>query len=91
MSLKGISVKKMARDIGEGYILITAASLKKYQPQDLKQLLTVLSIVQREIRTTSVPDDDFDAVKKRNWRLQNISRSMMIINGFIKHRRIKID
>ena len=91
MSLKGISVKKLAKDISAGYVLVTAASLRRYAPQELKQLLTALSMLQREVRTEHLEDNDIEALKKKNWRLANISRTVLIINNFIRHRRIKMD
>lgn len=91
MTIKGQSAKKMAKDIADGYVNLTAATLRRYQPPELKLLLTSMTIVQREIRSQVLEDSDYDGVKKKNWRLQNLSRTAMIVNGFIKHRRIKID
>lgn len=90
MSFRGVSVKKMAKDIGEGYIIINPGNLRKYKPHELKQMLTALAVVQREVRAEHVEEEDYQAIKKKNWRIQNISRATLIINTFIKHRRIKI-
>lgn len=90
MSFKGVSPKKMAKDISEGYVNVTAANLRKYQPADLRQLLNALNITLREIRGVVVPEGDFDAIKKKNFRMQNINRTIMVINHFVKHRRIQM-
>jgi hypothetical protein len=91
VSLRGVSVKKLAKDIADGHLSINQATLKKYQPQELKMLLTNLTIVQREYRAERVEENDFDAVKKKNWRVQNLTRATLVINTFIKHRRIKVN
>lgn len=90
MSFRGVSVKKMAKDIGEGFININPGTLRKYKPQELKLLLNALAVVLRESRAEHVVEDDYQAIKKKNWRIQNLSRATLIINTFIKHRRIKI-
>ena len=90
MSFRGMSAKKVAKDIADGFLNINVANLKKYSPQELKILLTNISIVQREVRSIQPAENDYDAIKKKNWQLQNLTRSHTIIINFIKHRRIKI-
>ncbi len=90
MSFRGVSAKKVAKDIADGFLNLTVANLRKYSPQELKTMLVNISMVQREVRQEQPAEDDYAAIKKKNWRLQNLSRTHVIIQNFIKHRRIKI-
>lgn len=90
VTIRGTSAKKMAKDIAEGYINVTASTLRRFTPQELKLLLNSMTMITREVRGIIVEENDYDAMKKKNWRLQNLSRTTMVVNHFIKHRRIKM-
>lgn len=90
VSFRGLSAKKYVKDVADGYINVTAANLRRFSPEELRQLLNTIAVVQREIRAIQVEEEDYDAIKKKNWRLQNLSRTNLVVNTFIKHRRIKV-
>lgn len=49
MAIQGNPLK-MARDIADGFLNFTVATLKKYKASDLKTIDTNLNIVLRELR-----------------------------------------
>lgn len=89
MAIAG-SPKKLAQDIAEGYISLSAPALKKYTPADLKVILTNLAIVQREIRQVQVPTDDAILVKAKNMRLSRLNQAEIVVRSFCKKMRIPI-
>ncbi len=82
--------KMMAYDIAKGFTHLSQATLKKYNPADLKIILTNLSIVQREIRGEQIPQEDVMAIKAKNQRLQRLSQAVSVINSYAKLHRIRI-
>ncbi|MCZ7586385.1 MAG: hypothetical protein M5R36_25345 [Deltaproteobacteria bacterium] len=84
------SPKDLVKSIADGFTSFTAVSLKKFQPPHLRLLLQNLDIVEREIRREQVDDNDFEGVRKKNFRLGNLKRARLVVHGFIKHRRIQL-
>jgi len=83
----GGSAYAMARDIGEGLILINANSLKKFTPGELKQLQFELDKSQKEARAEQPAGDDTQAIQKRGRKLTRISAAMQMINSSLVSRR----
>ena len=90
MAFRGLSPLKWSRDVSEGYINISVAILRKFQPHELKQAIVALQTVQREIRQVIPEEQDYDTARKKNFRTQNVNRALLVIQNFIKHRRIHI-
>ncbi len=82
--------KKLAQDIAEGFISLSAPGLKKYTPADLKIILTNLSVVQREIRSVQVPSEDALLIKTKNMRVSRLRQAEMVLRNFCKKLRIPI-
>ncbi len=89
MAISG-SPKMMAYDISKGLVHLTQANLRQYTAQDLKTILTQISIVQREIRGEQVPLEDIMAIKEKNQKLMRLNQATTIINSYAKQRRLKI-
>ena len=85
------SPKDLVRSVADGFTYFSIVSLKKFQPHHLKQLLQNIMIHEREIRGEVVEEADFEAVRKKHFRLQNLNKARLMIQEFIRHRRIKID
>lgn len=78
----------MARDIGEGFILLSPVSLRKFEPSDFAQLLAEVEKLARETRGENPAGDDTQEIQKKNRKLQRLSQAQMVIQAFrTKHRR----
>jgi len=82
--------KKLAQDIAEGFMSLSAPGLKKYTPADLKIILTNLGVVQREVRAVQVPSEDALLIKAKNMRLSRLRQAEMVLRNFCQKMRILI-
>ena len=82
--------KMMAHDIAKGLVYVNPVTLKKYSAQDLKAILSSLSIVQREVRAKQIPQENIMEIKEKNRQLQNLNQAITVINGYIKQHRIRL-
>ncbi len=81
--------KMIAHDVARGLASLNPASLKKYSPGDLKALLTMFNAVQREIRSKQIPQENTMEIKEKNRHLQNVSRAIAVITGYVKQHHIQ--
>ncbi len=58
--------KILAYDIAKGLFYFSPANLKKYTPQDLKNILSHLNLVQREVRSKQIAQEDVMKIKGKN-------------------------
>jgi hypothetical protein len=72
-SFIGGSAYAMSHDIAEGMILINANVLKKFTPEELRQLSFELDKVQKEIRGEQPAGDDTQAIQKRGRKMSRKS------------------
>jgi hypothetical protein len=79
-SFIGGSAYAMSKDIAEGYILLTAAILKKFTAVELSQLRQQLEKVQREVRAEQPPLDDIQAIQKRGRKISRISSALLVLD-----------
>lgn len=84
------SPKRLAQEISEGFLSISAPMLKLYTPADLKIIMANLAIVARELRQAAIPLEDVLALKTRNMKLSRIGQNEMVIRAHCKKRRIPI-
>lgn len=77
----GGSAYAMARDIGEGLILVNASTFKKFEPGELKQLTFELDKLQKETRSEQPAQEDTQAIQKRGRKLGRITTAMQIIHS----------
>lgn len=82
--------KKLAQDLGEGFMSLSPVSLKKYTPADLKIVLLNLALVQREIRQIQVPQEDALLIKAKNMRLSRLRQAEVVLRSYCKKKRIPI-
>lgn len=82
------SPKELVKSIADGYTTFTVVSLRKFQPPHLRMLLTNFDIVEREFQVEQIDEGDFDNIRKKNFRLQNIRRARMMVREYIRARRI---
>lgn len=82
-SFMGGSPYAMAKDIVEGYILLTSAHLKRFSHQDIKQLKFELEKFQTQIRSEQPPQDDLQAIQFKNRKLLRITSALRLIEGVL--------
>lgn len=72
----------MARDIAEGYVMITERSFKTLTRGDLDQLGFELERHLRELRGDQAPSEDIQAIQTRNRKIQRINTAMMVLRSY---------
>lgn len=89
-TIRGKSLKAIAYDIAEGYVVVNPLFLKPLDAESLKGLYHELLKAQIEIRGQKFPQGDIQAIRWRNTRLQRMNSAVMIIKNFARERRIII-
>ena len=77
----GGSAPAMASQVAEGFILLSANTLRGFTPGDLVLLRTELEKLQREARSVVPPQDDALANQARNRRITRISSAIQVVNA----------
>ncbi|HYN21344.1 MAG TPA: hypothetical protein VE078_10320 [Thermoanaerobaculia bacterium] len=72
----------MARDIAEGFMMITERSFKNLGRPDLDQLAFELERHLRELRGDQAALDDIPAIQARNRRIQRINTATMVLRSY---------
>lgn len=83
----GGSAYAMAKDIAEGYLLVTERTYLRLLPQELDQLAFELDRSMRDIRGDQPAIDDLPAVKTRNRKLQRLTNAMTMLRSVQSRRR----
>ena len=83
----GGSAYGMASQIAEGYVLMSVATIKKFQLHEIKLLEVEIDKLQREVRAENPQLDDTQAVQKRNRKLGRLNQAMLIIKNYYEQRR----
>jgi hypothetical protein len=77
----------MAKDIAEGYLLVTERTYNRLLPAELDQLAFEMDRAMREIRSDQPPLDDIMALKVRNRKLQRLTSAVTILRNAQARRR----
>lgn len=87
-AIRGKSLKAIAYDIAEGYVVVNPIFLKPLDDDSLKGLYHELMKTQTEIRGEKFPYSDPQAIRRRNTRLQRLYSASMVVKNFARERRI---
>ena len=90
MSIRGKSIKAIANDVAEGYVIVNPLFLKSLDVESLKGLHREMMKVQITIRTERFPIGDTQAIRWRNTRLQRLNSAVMILANYSRERRINL-
>ena len=82
--------KVFAKNIAEGYVPFTQATLRPLTPTDLRTLCLNPELVMRELRGQSIPLDEVKALQRRNQLLQRATTALILIRSHAKRRRIPL-
>ncbi len=89
-TIRGKSLKAIAYDIAEGYVVVNPLFLKPLDAESLKGLYHELLKAQVAVRGQKFPSGDIQAIRWRNTRLQRMNSATMIIKNFARERRISL-
>ncbi|OGQ00184.1 MAG: hypothetical protein A2Z51_05205 [Deltaproteobacteria bacterium RBG_19FT_COMBO_52_11] len=84
------SPKKLANDVASGYQQFTHATLRQYNPEDLKALLFNLNIVLKGLRGQQIPQEDNEAIKEKNVKMRRLNQAINTIQSFSALRGTKV-
>ena len=90
MSIRGKSIKAIANDVADGYVVVNPLFLKSLDRESLKGLHQEMMKVQITIRAERFPTGDTQAIRWRNTRLQRLNSAVMILADFARERRINL-
>lgn len=82
MTFPGGSAWAMARDIAEGFTLVTERSFRAMTRADLDQLSFEIERHMRELRGDPPPGDDLSAIQLRNRRVQRLNTAVMVLRSY---------
>lgn len=87
MSFLGGSAFAMARDISEGYHLVTERTFRSMNRAEVDQLAFEIDRLLREVRGAPAPLDDLMALKARNRKIQRLNTVIMVLRTYRQKRR----
>jgi hypothetical protein len=85
-AFSGGSAYAMASQIAEGYILLSPATLRKFQLHETRLLEIELDKLAREIRAENPPADDIPGIQKKGRKLVRINQAGMVIRSYNERR-----
>jgi hypothetical protein len=83
----GGSAYAMAKDIAEGYVLVTERTYLRLLAPELDQLAFEMDRAMRDIRSDQPALDDIMALKQRNRKLQRLTGAMSMLRNVQARRR----
>ena len=88
MAIPGGSAFGYARDIAEGYQVVTERSFKGLTRPELDQLAFEIDRGLRDIRAEQVPVDDLQTIKAKNRRIQRLVGALTMMRGYRQKAKI---
>jgi hypothetical protein len=88
MAFLGGSAYAMARDMGEGYILLNSTMLKRMTGEELKQLRFEVERILSTLRSDQPSLDDMLALQTRNRKISRLNSAISMINNHIHTNRL---
>ncbi len=88
--VNGRSVTAIAKDILDGFAVMNPQVLKKFSPDNYKDLYRALRKSQRDVRAQSFPTADILAIRKRNLHLQRLTQAVTVVEFSAKEKRLSL-
>ncbi len=82
MAFPGGSAYAMARDVGEGYLLVTERTFKTMSRSDLDQIVFEMDRYLRELRGDQPALDDLPGIQQRQRRMQRLNSALSMLRGY---------
>ena len=84
MAFLGGSAYAMARDVGEGFILLNANLLKRMNAEELRQLRFEVDRLLTSVRGDQPSMDNMLAIQTRNRKISRLNSAVFMINTQIQ-------
>ena len=78
----------MARDVAEGYLLLTERSFKTLTRADLDQLVFEIDRHLRELRGDQPSLDDMAAIQLRQRKMQRLNSTLLMVRSYRQRQRV---
>ncbi|HEY0512462.1 MAG TPA: hypothetical protein VGH73_11190 [Thermoanaerobaculia bacterium] len=78
----------MARDVAEGYLLVTERTFKTLTRPDLDQLTFEIDRHLRELRGDQPSLDDLVAIQGRQRRMQRLNAALMMLRSYRQKQKL---
>jgi hypothetical protein len=88
MAFPGGSAYAMARDVAEGYLVVTERSFKTMTRSDLDQFTFEADRYLRELRSAQPALDDVPALQQRQRRMQRLNGALLIVRSYRSRQRV---
>ena len=88
MAFPGGSAYAMARDVAEGYLLVTERVFKTMSRSDLDQVVFEIDRYLRELRGEQPPLDDVPALQQRQRRMQRLNTALLVVRSYRTKQKI---
>jgi len=82
MAFPGGSAFGYARDIAEGFQVVTERSFKGITPPELDQLAFEINRGLRDIRAEQVPTEDLTQIQQKNRKIQRLNGALMMMRTY---------
>ncbi len=89
-TIRGKSLKAVAFDIADGYVVVNPLFLKALDKESLQGLYQEIMKAQIGVRSDKFPHGDPQAIRWRNTRLQRLNSALMILKNFARERKIML-
>ncbi len=83
----GGSAYSMAKQVADGYALVTVRSFRRLNPPELDKLALELGKALRDVRGEQPALDDLPAIQKRNRQIQRLNSCRMMLQTYRQSRR----
>ena len=88
MAIPGGSAFGYARDIAEGFQVVTERSFKGITVPEMDQLAFEINRGLRDIRAEQVATDDLPLIQAKNRKIQRLNGALMMMRGFRQKAKI---
>ena len=88
MAIPGGSAFGYARDISEGFQVVTERSFKGITPTEMDQLAFEINRNLRDIRAEQVATDDLPMIQAKNRKLQRLNGALMMMRTYRQKTRV---
>lgn len=78
----------MARDVAEGYVLVTERTFKTLTKADMDQLSFELDRYLRELRGNQPDLEDIPAIQQRQRKMQRLTGALTMLRGYRQRQRL---
>jgi len=88
MAIPGGSAYGYARDIAEGFQIVTERSFKGLTRPEMDQLAFEIDRGLRDIRAEQVAVDDLPTIKAKNRKIQRLTGALTMMRGYRQKTKI---